>query len=108
MKDVLTYDEMVEETWISTPPHDTTRCLLGIGGEAGELMEKFKKFYRGDAPDSFDPNLDVAYELGDVLYYITKLAHIHDYTIGQIMDLNAEKLLSRKERGVIKGSGDSR
>jgi NTP pyrophosphatase (non-canonical NTP hydrolase) len=47
-------------------------------------------------------------ELGDPLWYITSLADDLGYTLQEVVDANVEKLSSRRDRGVIHGSGDNR
>jgi NTP pyrophosphatase (non-canonical NTP hydrolase) len=78
---------------------------LGMMGEAGEASEKVKKWLRGDR--ELD-KLDLIKELGDVLWYITSLADDLGYSLQDVLDTNVEKLSCRKERGVVKGSGDNR
>ncbi len=79
-------------------------CALGLVGEAGEASEKVKKWHR----DGTINKEAVAYELGDVLYYLTRLANNMGYTLQQVQDMNVQKLTDRRARGVLKGSGDSR
>lgn len=78
---------------------------LGLCGESGEIAEKVKKFLRGDRELDREGLLK---ELGDPLWYITSLAADLGYTLQDVVNANEEKLTSRKERGVIKGSGDNR
>jgi|TARA_R100000750_G_C2322865_1_gene86983 NTP pyrophosphatase (non-canonical NTP hydrolase) len=84
--------------------------VLGLTGEAGELANKIKKILRKD--ESILPGLEVqealAYELGDVLWYVNAVADEIGFTLDEIAKMNLEKLESRKEREVIKGDGDSR
>jgi NTP pyrophosphatase (non-canonical NTP hydrolase) len=47
-------------------------------------------------------------ELGDVLWYLSALATELDTNLSSVADKNIQKLFSRKERGVLKGSGDNR
>lgn len=77
---------------------------LGLAGEAGEVAEKIKKKIRDGA---YFPQ-DVAKEIGDVLWYCNALAHDIGYSLEEIAQMNLSKLASRKQRGVIKGSGDDR
>lgn len=79
-------------------------CALGLCGESGEYAEKIKKYLRDD---TFDP-LACAKELGDVLWYLTRSAYELGFDLKDIAEINIEKLSSRKERGVLKGSGDDR
>jgi NTP pyrophosphatase (non-canonical NTP hydrolase) len=50
----------------------------------------------------------LARELGDVLWYLSQLATEADLDLETIAEDNLEKLLSRQERGVLRGSGDDR
>ena len=78
---------------------------LGLVGEAGEVAEKVKKSIRdGHELD----RKEVAKELGDVLWYIAALARDLDLSLNEIADMNIRKLLDRKARGVVSGSGDNR
>ncbi len=47
-------------------------------------------------------------ELGDLVWYIAALAIELNLSFNDIAQANIDKLLSRKERGVITGSGDDR
>lgn len=97
---------------------DTAVSYVGfkLAGETGEVMEKIAKFrWRGD-PLPETTNLPreayirevVKKELGDALWYIAALAFEHGLTLEDIATANVAKLSSRKERGVLKGSGDDR
>jgi NTP pyrophosphatase (non-canonical NTP hydrolase) len=82
---------------------------LGLAGEAGEVADKLKKVIRDNGGVLTDPVRDaVAKELGDVLWYVSVLAHEMDYSLEEIAQTNLDKLASRQERGVITGSGDNR
>lgn len=90
---------------------------LGLAGEAGEVAEKVKKWIRDDADNihlngehamTEDRREAILKELGDPLWYITSLAYDLGYSLQEVVDANVEKLTSRKERGVIHGSGDNR
>lgn len=83
--------------------------LLGLCGEAGEVAEKFKKIYRNnDGKMSADDKREIIKELGDVLWYISSIAHYLNVSFSEVADKNLEKLFDRKNRGVIKSSGDNR
>lgn len=82
---------------------------LGLTGEAGEVADKVKKVIRDNDGDfSVERRLEIAKELGDVLWCISTLANDLGYTLEEIGELNNRKLSSRKERGVISGNGDNR
>lgn len=82
---------------------------LGLAGEAGEIANKVKKILRdnsGDLGESVRQNL--IDELGDVLWYVAALATDLKVELSEVAIRNVEKLNSRKNRGVIGGSGDNR
>jgi len=77
---------------------------LGLNGEAGEVADKIKKHLR-------DGKLDIGgivYELGDVCWYVARLAESLGYSLEDVLEINHSKLESRKTRDVLTGSGDSR
>ncbi|MFN9631777.1 MAG: nucleoside triphosphate pyrophosphohydrolase family protein [Cyanobacteriota bacterium] len=82
---------------------------LGLCGEAGEVADKVKKVLR-DNGGQFSEELraDLALELGDVLWYLARLASELELDLGAIAEANLAKLASRAERNVIGGSGDRR
>ena len=83
--------------------------ILGLTGEAGEVADKFKKIYRDTDGDITDTNrVLILKELGDVLWYVTALAHKLDSNITEVQEINMAKLTSRLKRNVIAGSGDER
>lgn len=89
--------------------HDWLYYLLGIMGEAGELSEKVKKLYRDhDGVMSDEYRLSILYELGDILWYVTRLSSKLDSSIAEVALLNRHKLFSRKKRKVLHGEGDNR
>jgi NTP pyrophosphatase (non-canonical NTP hydrolase) len=96
----------------ATYPHagdDMTYPALGLCGEAGEVAEKIKKTIRDDDGVLSEERRDaLARELGDVLWYTAQLATEAGLDLEQIAQDNLDKLLSRQERGVLRGSGDDR
>lgn len=77
---------------------------LGLNGEAGEVADKIKKHLR-------DGKLDIGgivYELGDVTYYIARLADALGYSFEDILEINHHKLEKRKLHNTLGGSGDNR
>jgi NTP pyrophosphatase (non-canonical NTP hydrolase) len=86
-----------------------TYPALGLCGEAGECAEKVKKAIRDDGGVlSEERRAALAAELGDVLWYVAQLATEAGLDLDEIADDNLAKLLSRRDRGVLQGSGDAR
>jgi NTP pyrophosphatase (non-canonical NTP hydrolase) len=79
-------------------------AALGLTGESGEYAEKVKKYIRDGV---FDKRL-AAKELGDVLWYLTASARELGYSLQDIAEMNAVKLLERKRLGMLQGNGDER
>lgn len=83
--------------------------VFGLTGEAGEVAEKFKKLIRDkQGKISEDDKKDIMKELGDVLWYVTTVSHLIGSSLEDVAKMNNEKLLSRKARDQIAGSGDNR
>jgi len=82
---------------------------LGLCGEAGEVAEKIKKMVRDDGGAlSEERRAALAGELGDVLWYVAQLATEARLDLEAIAGANLDKLRSRRQRGVLGGSGDAR
>ncbi len=88
---------------------EKTIWVMGIAGEAGEVVEKWKKIvaYK-EGKISAEDTQELKKELGDVIWYIAVLADSLGLTLEEVMQLNVQKLIDRKKRGVIKGQGDNR
>lgn len=84
-----------------------TYTVLGLIGEAGEIANKWKKYYRDDL-DLADVLSSMREELGDVLWYIANLAAELGYSLNQIAEDNLQKLANRQSAGTLTGSGDNR
>lgn len=82
---------------------------LGLAGEAGEVAEKIKKVLRDDGGIvSAERKEELLKELGDVLWYLSQIATELKLSLDTVASFNIQKLMSRKERGKISGSGDNR
>jgi NTP pyrophosphatase (non-canonical NTP hydrolase) len=82
---------------------------LGLAGETGEVVEKIKKIIRdneGTIPaETYELLIK---EMGDVLWYLARLSDEFGISLSTIAKKNLEKLLDRKKRNTIHGSGDKR
>lgn len=84
-------------------------AILGLTNEAGEVAGKWKKVIRDDGGVLSKEKADaIADELSDVLWYCAAVASECGFSLDSIARHNLDKLNSRKERGVLGGSGDTR
>ena len=109
--DHIDYDAFVEANWRYDPTRHGNMPELGyvalaLCGEAGEAAEKVKKAYR--ETDGIPDQTALAKELGDVLYYLVKEAHLLGFTLEDIARMNIVKLKDRVARGKSHGEGDER
>jgi NTP pyrophosphatase (non-canonical NTP hydrolase) len=98
---------------------DLMHFTFGLLEEAGEAAGVLKRVYRDDV-GYVDINNDCQYqmsymardklilELGDILWHVALVANNLGYSLEAVADLNLQKLESRKQRDMIKGSGDDR
>ena len=100
------YQEQAKTTAIFPPERALEYLTLGLVGEAGEVANKIKKVIRDKK--IFRSQVEIASEIGDVLWYCAMLADYLDTNLGKIMEDNIDKLQSRKSRGTLGGSGDRR
>jgi NTP pyrophosphatase (non-canonical NTP hydrolase) len=110
----MTFDEYQKQaltTVQSTDDNfkDLLHWVLGINGEAGEVAEKVKKIIRDKGSVvSGEDKIELAKELGDVLWYLAVFAHDLGVSFDEIAEQNLAKLRSRQSRGVLGGDGDNR
>lgn len=83
--------------------------VLGLVGEAGEIANKIKKIFRDSSGKmTSETETELKKEIGDTLWYLAELCTQLNLSLEEIAALNLERLKSRKERGVLQGSGDNR
>lgn len=101
------YQNLALETAVY--PQPIIYPTLGLTGEADEVSDKIKKVLRdNNSQFTADKKIEIAKEIGDVLWYCATLSHDLGYTLEDIARMNYEKLHSRQERGKLHGSGDNR
>lgn len=100
------YQEIAKTTAIYPAERGLEYTALGLAGEAGEYANKISKVIR-DGADAYDP-WTLAGELGDVLWFLSQCAEEIGIPLSMIAQLNLQKLADRKNRNVLKGSGDTR
>ena len=99
------YQDATRETAIYPEEIGLIYTTLGLTGESGEVSEKLKKYLREDDDQYIEEMED---ELGDVLWYLARVADELDLSLDEIAESNLDKLLDRKERDKLTGSGDNR
>lgn len=81
---------------------------LGLG-ETGEVQGKVKKILRDSGGIVTDEKrMQIAAELGDVLWYVAAVCDELDISMMSVAQENLAKLADRRNRGVLKGDGDKR
>ena len=86
------------------PERSLSIMAMGLAGEVGEVMEILKKRVRDG---KFDLE-KLEKELGDVGYYWARICMHFGLMPGDVLGANMSKLLGRKARGTMQGSGDDR
>ncbi len=110
----MTFNEYQKKALSTALPHPDplmykTIMAMGVSGEAGEVLEKWKKIvaYKEGIITPEDLK-ELGKELADVVWYIAVLASSLDLNFDDIMQENLKKLADRKKRNVQKGQGDNR
>lgn len=113
----MTFDEYQQQalsTAFTDPKYkdnlmEQTIWAMGISGEAGEVIEKWKKIVAYNSGNITEGNLeDLKKELGDVIWYLAVFADSLGLKLSEVIELNVSKLKDRQKREVIKGAGDNR
>ena len=105
--DLKTYQEFTPTTALYPEEFEEAYLSTGLAAEVGEVADLFAKYFRGDyTSQRLIPNLEK--ELGDCMWFISQLCNRYHLDLEEILDLNVDKLTSRKDRGVLQGAGDDR
>ena len=102
--DFETYKEWTRTTAVYPKEKEEEYLMIGLANEVGEVLGKYKKQVRGDG----DKYKEIRSELGDVMWYIARLFDMYDMSMIEVLHENFLKLTDRKNRGVLKGDGDTR
>ena len=101
------YQQRANATAIYDSKFSILYPTLGLAGEAGEVADKVKKIIR-DNKSVVNERVEIAKELGDVLWYLAAVSRDIGVSLEDVAQMNIEKLESRKERGTLQGNGDNR
>lgn len=103
------YQQQALDTAIYPESQRIVYPTLGLTGEAGEVADKVKKVIRDNSLQFTDERkLEIAKEIGDVLWYCATLSRDLGFDLQTVAQMNVDKLRSRKERDLLHGSGDNR
>ena len=69
---------------------------LGLAGEAGELLDMFKKWIFHNKQLDRD---HAKKELGDVMWYVAMICHSMGWNLDEILQMNVDKLKARYPEG---------
>ena len=86
-----TYTDFTRRTAKYPKRREKEYLMLGLMNEAGEVGGAFKKEIR-DRVDNTELIID---EMGDVLWYLTRLCDVYDIKISELMVNNIDKLFNR-------------
>jgi len=103
------YQTKTGETAIYPKEHGLVYTALGLTNEAGEVAGKVKKLIRDNNFQlTFEFVEAISGEIGDVLWYLARLADELGLSLNDIAQDNLNKLSDRRDREVLGGSGDKR
>lgn len=80
-----------EGTLYSQEDTDLFHAALGVGSEAGEIMEAILSHMNGDELDE----TNIKEEVGDVLWYLAIFCRRCNFTLEEAMQTNIDKLAAR-------------
>lgn len=103
------YQKAAKKTAIYPKEYKILYPALGLSGESGEVAEAVKKALRDEnGKFSREKKEALKKELGDILWYVSALSSDLGLKLSDVGQTNINKLESRKNRGVLSGSGDNR
>jgi NTP pyrophosphatase (non-canonical NTP hydrolase) len=120
MKNLNEYQEKASEFAVY---HHHDYPFLALSEESGEVMGKLAKYVRkhdttlnnalyqakdGHTAKAMQLKVDLAQELGDVLWDLAMCATELELSLDDITEMNINKLEARKLVGLLVGEGDNR
>jgi NTP pyrophosphatase (non-canonical NTP hydrolase) len=91
------YENFVEE--FANDYVDENYLVVALNEEAGEVAGWYKKFVlRGNPTGKLTRN-DLLSELGDIQYYLTRLANLNGWSLDEVKQYNMDKLRARVAAG---------
>jgi len=89
-----TYMDFTRRTAKYPKRREKEYLMIGLMNEAGEVGGAYKKEIR-DRVNNEELIID---EMGDVLWYLTRLCDVYDIKISELMTNNMDKLFSRMSK----------
>lgn len=91
------YTDRGAALWLSTGKFDDdmTHALFGMQTETAEVTDLFKKSWFTPKRGTTVDKERITDELGDILYYLTRIADLYQVTLDEIMEYNIKKLEKR-------------
>ena len=86
-----TYTDFTRKTARYPKRREKEYLMLGLMNEAGEVGGAFKKEIR----DNVNNEELIIDEMGDVLWYLTRLCDVYNIKISELMTNNISKLMER-------------
>lgn len=105
------YSEKANSTEVRSSNHifNDIYPIIKLSGEVGELHELIGKAMRDNGGYYTEETRRLAKkEMGDVLWYLNRIAHIFDTTLEDVALGNLEKIEARQRTGTTRGSGNDR
>ena len=91
------------EKWVEArcqPYTNINYCIIALNEEAGEVAGWYKKHTLRGNPLGNKTHEDLKGELGDVLFYLTRLAAHHGWSLSDVMEHNKTKIEERVKKGM--------
>lgn len=94
------YTKLVDTTvqYHGTPQERLSYVSIALAGEVGEYCNELKKVFRHGNMPNIEQTTRMVYELGDVLWYLTRAAHELGTDLKTVASLNVSKLQQRYSR----------
>ena len=96
MSDIRVYQQWTRKHWRDNGKDaNLQHALLGLAGEVGEVIEPYKKHWF--TPDRIVElnKEELTKELGDVLYYLCRIADEEGLDMQDVIEANVDKLETR-------------
>lgn len=93
----FTFEQYQTEAYVMIPEHESNRdeslnWLIGLSEEVGEVLSIFKHTFWGKEDLN---HIELAKEIGDVLWYLSAICSINQLNLSTCAELNLRKLQHR-------------